>query len=92
MYLLLLLLLLLLILLVILLVYVVNTKKSETLKPVIYKEAAETIIEEIVHPEIPKPSPLLKNKWLHVSDEFGMMQPGISEPYFPDKKKKQEAL
>ena len=81
MYLLLLLLQLLLILLVILLVYVVNAKK-----------AAETIIEEIVHPEIPKPSPILKNKWLHVSDEFGVMQPGISEPYFPDKKKKQEAL
>ena len=81
MYLLLLLLLLLLILLVILLVCVVNAKKS-----------AETIIEEIVHPEIPKPSPILKNKWLHVSDEFGVMQPGISEPYFPDKKKKQEAL
>ena len=85
------LLLLFLLLLVILLVYVVNTKKSETLKPVIYKEK-ETIIEEIAHPEIPKPSPILKNKWLHVSDEFGVMQPGISEPYFPDKKKKQEAL
>jgi len=85
------LLLLFLLLLLILLMYVVNTKKSETLRPVIYKEAA-TIIEEIVHPEIPKPSPILKNKWLHVSDEFGVMQPGISEPYFSDKKKKQEAL
>jgi hypothetical protein len=86
------LLLLFLLLLLILLMYVVNTKKSETLKPVIYKEAAATIIEEIVHPEIPKPSPILKNEWLHVSDEFGVMQPGISEPYFSDKKKKQEVL
>jgi hypothetical protein len=78
------------ILLVILLAYVLHAKKSETLKPIIYKE--ETIIEEIVHPEIPKPSPILKNKWLHVSDEFGVMQPGISEPYYRAKKKKQEDL
>ncbi len=66
--------------------YVLYAKKSEPLKPSIYKEAAETIIEEIVHPEIPKPSPILKNKWLHVSDEFGVMHPGISELYYPAKK------
>jgi hypothetical protein len=84
--------LLLLLLLVILLVYVLHAKKSEPLNPSINKEAAETIIEKIEHPEIPKPGPILKNKWLHVSDEFGVMQPGISEPYYPDKKKKQEGI
>jgi hypothetical protein len=70
-------------------VYVVNAKKIQPFKPVIYKEE-ETVIEEIAYSEVAKPSPILKNKWLHVSDEFGVMQPGISEPYFPVKKKKQE--
>ncbi len=39
-------------------------------------------------PTVPKPPPIAKNKWLHQGDDFGMMEPGISDPYFPVRKKK----